>query len=74
MLFYITECNLNETVYSGVHKKIMAQIRALEKEFGIVYYTIWDWKFVYLMYGENIVKRKVAVTRRNFIDVVIDWM
>ena len=74
MLFYITGCDLSENGFVGIYKKVIAQMNVFEKEFGIAYYTFWDLKFVYLMHGKQIIEKKRAITRKDFIDVIVYWI
>ena len=73
-MFYITGCDLSENGFVGIYKKVIAQMNVFEKEFGTAYYTFWDLKFVYLMYGKQMVKKKRAITRKDFTDVIVHWI
>lgn len=74
MVFYITFRNLKSTGHAGIRKKVIAQAKALEKEMGRVYYTFWCNQMAYLMHEEEIIERELAITRREYGNVLIRWI
>lgn len=74
MLLYITFVDFNVYFGSGLENKIKGQIEAMEPEFGKIYYTGWSYPIAYLMDEKRIVEEEVAVTRKDYIEVLIDWL
>lgn len=74
MVFYITFRNLNSTGHAGIRKKVIAQTKALEKEMGRAYYTFWCNQMAYLMHEEEVIEQELAITRREYGNVLIRWI
>lgn len=74
MLFYITFVNLNEAGSVGIRKKVIGQCKAFEKGLGRTYYTLWTYEVAYLMHGEDIVETDVAVSRKDYVEVLQNWL
>lgn len=74
MFFYITYNDLKCNGYIGIYKKIKGQMNAFTAAFGEAYYTMWSMQTAYLMNGDQQIEKKVAVTRREYKDVLISWV
>lgn len=74
MTLYITYTNYEFSRASGIWKKIVSQTEVFKKTFGKAYYTTYSFQTAYLVDGENVVERVVALTRREYLGVLIRWM
>lgn len=76
MLFYITYAQNFGINYTGngVQKKVKAQLKVFEKNFEKAFYTVWNMQTAYLLHGNEIAEKQVAVTRREFQKVLIGWL
>lgn len=73
-MIYITYVDLSDISYYGITKKIMSQIKILQRYFGKVYYTTYRGKMLYLMDGEEIIDKEVAITRARINSVLANWI
>lgn len=74
MVFYITFTDFDSYFGTGLERKFKGQIEALEKELGEIYLTFCSGVMVYLMAGNVLVEKQPAVTRRDQILVLCDWL
>lgn len=74
MIFYITYIDLENVAFLGMREKVLAQADAIEKGLGKTYYTFWSKQIAFLMCGENIIEKDVAVTREEYKHILIGWM
>ena len=73
-MIYITYVDLSDISYYGITKKIMSQIKILQKKFGKVYYTTYRGQMIYLIEGEIIIDKEVAITRERVNAIISDWL
>ena len=73
-MFYITYCNLDLLGWSGVKKKVISQTSVFKKSFRKAYYTCYAGHMAYLFDGEHVVEKEVAVTRREYNQVLCGWL
>lgn len=73
-MLYVTFCDLNRAYLMGIKKKINAQIIAFKKIFGRVYHTCYAGQMFYLMNGEEIIEKKLAVTRKECNHILCQWI
>ncbi len=73
-MLYVTYYDLNRKYLVGIRKKINAQISAFKRIFGRVYYTCYAGQMLYLMNGEQIIEKEVAVTRKDCNLVLCRWV
>lgn len=71
---YIIYFNLFGKGYLGVKKKIFAQIRVFENFFGNVYYTVYSGQMMYLMSGDTVLEKDLALTKRECNNLVVSWI
>lgn len=74
MLFYITFMDFGNYFGTGLEKKLKGQIEALEERLGEIYLTACSGLIMYLMLGNDIIDRQPAVTRRDQVHVLCDWL
>ena len=77
-MLYITYSDLNNsdpgnTVHSGIKKKVDGQIQAFKSFFGRVYYTCYCGQMFYLMDGEKVVDKELAITRKECNEALCAW-
>lgn len=73
-MIYITFTNINDSGYIGIKKKILAQIDVFKKYNENVYYTTYSGQMYYLMNGEKVIEKGVALTRNEIVDDLIKWI
>lgn len=73
-MIYITYVDLYGEGYSGIRKKIMAQVLVFRKYFGKVYLTVYKGQMVYLLDGNQVIDKKLAVTRAMCHAAVMAWL
>lgn len=73
-MLYVCYVNLNSESFVGVKKKILAQCRVFEKEFGVVYYTMSCDSMMYLFQNDRVVDKKFAVTKKICNEVILGWI
>lgn len=73
-MIYITYVDLSDISYFGITKKIMSQIRVFQECFGKVYYTTCRGKMLYLMDGEDVIDKELAITRAMANSVITHWL
>lgn len=73
-MLYITYCDLTNIALIGIRKKIIAQVSAFRRVFGRIYYTCYAGQMLYLMNGEEIVEKEVAVARRDCNQILCRWI
>ena len=74
MLIYVTYVYLNRSDSSGIMKKILSQVRALQNHFGTVYYTMCCPGMTYLMNGDQVIDKELSVTRQMTNEVLCAWL
>lgn len=75
MLLYITFVDFRAFFAQGVHRKIQGQVKAMERQIGKVYYMGWSYPKAVLMKDEGqIVEIEPAVTTKDYIEVIKDWI
>ena len=62
VMLYICYQNIFGPTFIGVRKKIMAQCRVFEKEFGKIFYTAYAGQMLYLLLEGNVVEKGHRVT------------
>ena len=73
-MLYVVYVDLFSKGYYGIKKKIFAQIRVFEKEFGVVYYTTYSGQMMYLMLDDKIVEKSVALTKKECNRLLVSWI
>lgn len=73
-MLYVTYCDFGNVGFWGIKKKVLEQVNAFGKMFGRVYYTYFAWQMAYLMDGDQIIEKKVAVTRKEYNQVLCYWI
>lgn len=73
-MLYVTYNDLGSAGYVGIKKKILAQISVLKKVFGRAYYTCYEGQMMYLMDGEDMLEKDVAVTRKECNMILSRWI
>lgn len=74
MIFYITFKDLYSTGYAGIRKKVIAQTKALENKLGKLCVAFWCNQMAFLMQEENVIEKRVAVTRKEYGNVLLSWI
>ena len=74
MLFYITFTDFGNYYGTGLEKKLKGQMEALGEKLGDIYLTFCSGSMMYLMCGNDIVDKQPAVTRRDQILVLCNWL
>lgn len=74
MLFYITFIDFKNFNWPGKERKIKGQIKAMEAELGEIYYTNYSYPMIYLFKSEKVIERQAAVTRKDRVLVLCDWI
>lgn len=73
-MLYIIYVDLFDITYYGIKKKIISQIRVFQSYFGRVYYTVCKGGMIYLMEGEQVIDKELAVTRKMCNDAILGWL
>ncbi len=73
-MLYVTYNNINTNAFIGIKKKILAQCRAFQRAFGIVYYTIYSGQMMYLLQNGRIVEKDFADTKKACNEVLLQWI
>jgi len=75
MLFYITFVDFRAFFAQGIHRKIQGQVKAMQRGLDKVYYLGWSYPKAVLMKNEGeIVEIEPAVTTKDYIEVIINWI
>ena len=75
MLLYITFVDFRSFFAQGIHRKIQGQVKAMERQLDKVYYMGWSYPKAVLMKNEGeIVEIEPAVTTKDYIEVIMDWI
>ena len=74
MLLYISFVDFMAFFAQGIHRKIQAQVKSMKKEFGAAYYTGWSYPKAFLFSGSDVVETEPAVTKKDYIEVLIRWI
>lgn len=74
IVLYITYEDLFDIRYIGVRKKVTAQMKVFEKNFGRVYYTCYAGHMLYLMHKEKIVEKEYAITKELCKEIICKWL
>lgn len=73
-MLYITYNDLDSAGYIGIKKKVSAQISVFKKAFGRTYHTCYEGQMMYLMDGEELLEKDVAITRRECNLILDQWI
>lgn len=73
-MLYANYANLNLEGLIGVKKKLLAQCRVFEKEFGKVYYTMSCGSTVYLIQNDKIIDKEWGITKKTFYELLYNWI
>lgn len=73
-MLYVTYNDLESAGYIGIKKKVLAQAAAFVKVFGRAYHTCHEGQMMYLLDGENLLEKEVAVTRKDCNLVLGQWV
>ena len=73
-MLYVIYFDLNRDYLIGIRKKIIAQINVFKKVFGQVYYTCYAGQMFYLINGEDIIEKELAVTRKDCNQILCKWI
>ncbi len=73
-MIYIIESSFYDTYGIGVRRKILAQCRTFEKEFGTTYYTTRHGGIAYLLHDGSVIEKKVTVSKMDFYDCAKEWV
>lgn len=73
-MFYITYIPLYDKDYTGIRKKVLAQVKVFEKKFGTVYYTCYAGHMFFLMQGSRIVEKELAITGEECNKIIEMWV
>lgn len=73
-MLYVIYCDLNRVDLMGIKKKVISQISVFKEIFGKVYYTCYAGQMLYLMNGEEIIEKDVAVTRKKCNQTLCYWI
>lgn len=74
MLLYITIVDFATFSAQGVHRKIQGQVKAMKRELGRAYYTGWSHTKAFLMDEGKIIETEPAVTIKDFVEILIEWI
>ncbi len=74
MMLYITYVNLNAKGYVGIKKKVAAQCRVFQKEFGTVYCTMFTGQMVYLLQEDKVIDKEFAITLKECNEILLQWI
>lgn len=58
----------------GVWKKVQAQYRVFRQVFGKAYYTVYCGHMAYLFDGEQLIDKKPAIIKKEYYEIIINWM
>lgn len=73
-MLYICYQNIMGPTFIGVRKKIKAQCRVFEKKFGRIFYTVYAGQILYLLSGENVVDKEIAISKKQCNEILIKWI
>lgn len=73
-MIYVSYEKINKDSLIGVRRKIIAQCRVFEKEFGVAYYTAVVGQIIYLLTENNIIDKKFAMTKQECNEAIIQWI
>lgn len=73
-MLYVIYVDINDKSYVGIKKKILAQVRVFEKEFGKVFYTTYSGQIMYLMSGDDVVEKNIALTVQECNKSILKWI
>lgn len=73
-MLYITYVDLYDSGFFGVAKKIMSQVLVFRKSFDKVYLTFCRGQMVYLLEGNRVIDKGLAVTRAMCHTVIGEWL
>ena len=73
-MLYVNYANLNSEGYIGIKKKVLAQCRVFEKEFGKIYYTELRGPIMYLIQNDIIIDKNWVITAKMFNDTIVSWI
>lgn len=73
-MLYISYINLYDKTYTGVRKKILAQVQAFSRNFEKVFYTIYSGQMIHLLLNDTVVEKELALTWKECHRVVLDWI
>lgn len=73
-MFYILNEDINASGNIGVKKKIYAQTRVFEKHFRQCFITYYAYGMAYLLEGERVIEKAVALSREACFACYCNWM
>lgn len=73
-MFYIVNEDINASGNIGVKKKIYAQTRVFEKHFRQCFITYYAYGMAYLLEGERVIEKAVALSREACFACYCNWM
>lgn len=73
-MFYILNEDINARGNIGVKKKIYAQTRVFEKYFPQCFITRYAYGMAYLLKGERVIEKEVALSREACFSCYCGWM
>lgn len=73
-MLYIVYMDLYGKGYTGVRKKVLAQIRAFSRSFEKVFYTIYSGQMMHLLLDDTILEKELALTWQECHRVVMKWI
>jgi len=73
-VLYITYIDLYDINYTGIRKKIFAQIEVFKRKFTNVYYTCYAGSMMYLIKDKQILEKELAITRKESSKVIELWI
>lgn len=73
-MLYIVYVDINDASYLGIRKKVFAQIQVLQKYFGKVYYTTYCGQMMYLLLGDEVITKELAITRQDCNNIILKWI
>lgn len=74
MMLYIAYSNFEAAASSGIRKKIAGQTKAFKKAFGKAFFTMCSYQTAYLMDGDTVIEKEIAITRRDYLRILIQWL
>lgn len=74
MVFYIAYEGFPVSEISGIWKKIVGQMRALQNAFDMAYCTALNSQTALLLDGKKIVEKETALTRQDYFHILTKWI
>lgn len=73
-MLYITYVDLNSKPLIGIKKKVLAQLDVFRKHYGRGLYTTYCGQMLYLMEYNNILRKEIAITKKECAEVLLNWI